>query len=124
MATECAKTTLLVDSQQCKGHKDREAVRGPKRDDASAVRRRIFALILQRLNQADCSTANYVVPRRWCAVSVTVVGDFALGMSAQPSLDRKASSKHAAPIKAPIEAKGYTVNGKTGIDCERLRRET
>ncbi len=124
VATECAETTLLVDARQCKGQEDREAVRRPKRNDASAVRRRIFALIIQTLSPADCSTASYVAPRRWCAVSATEDGGTALDLAAQSSLGRKASSKLDSPTNAPTEARGVTENGKTGIDCERLKRET
>jgi len=124
VATECAKTTLLVDLQQCKGQKDQGAVRRPKRDDASAARRRVFALIIQTLSPADCSTASYVAPRRSYAVSATEDGGTALDLAAQSSLGKKASSKLDSPTNVPIEAGDFTENGKTGIDCERPEKKT
>jgi hypothetical protein len=124
VATECAETTLLVDARQCKGQEDREAVRRPRRNDASAVKRRVFALIIQTLSQVDCSTASCAAPRRSCVASATEDGGTALDPSAQSSLGRKASSKLDSPTNVPIEARDFTENGKTGIDCERLKRET
>jgi len=123
VATECAKATLLADARQSKGHEGREAVRRPKRDDASTTRRRIFALIIQTLSPADCSTASYVAPRRSYAVSATEDGGTALDLAAQSSLGKKASSKLDSPTNVPIEAGDFTENGKTGIDCESLKRE-
>ena len=123
VATECAETTLLVDPQQCKGQEDQEVVSRPKRGDASAVRRRIFALIIQTLSQADCSTASCAAPRRSYAVGATEDGGTALDLAAQSSLGRKASSELDVPTNVPIEAGDFTENGKTGIDCESLKRE-
>jgi hypothetical protein len=57
------------------------------------------------------------------AVSATEDGGTALDLAAQSSLGKKASSKLDSPTKTRIEARDFTENGKTGIDCERPKRE-